>query len=1145
MKKRRDFVDLKKLLNKEQYEAAVTTEGQLLILAGAGSGKTRVLTYRIAHMIEDLGVYPSQILAITFTNKAAGEMRERVRALVGDEVDNMWISTFHSSCVRILRREIDKLGYKKDFTIYDSYDQKTLLRQCMKELSINDKEITENEILNKIGEQKDRLVSPEQYKRENQYNFKENKIADVYVLYQKKLKSNNALDFDDLICKTVELFKKNQEVLEFYQRKFKYIMIDEYQDTNKSQYEFVNMLAAMHKNICVVGDDDQCIPEGSMIRTAEGNKTVETLKEQDEVLCAAGNGEVTTGTIEKLWKKEYEGPMITVKTEGGKEFKATPNHVTFARVNVETGVFYVYLMYKKDMGFRIGQTQAVRSRRVGTYASGLAVRLNQEQADKMWVLKVCESKGDASYYEQYFSVKYGIPTAVFSGKGRQLSMTQELIHKLFKDINTFEAADKLMEENFLYREYPHHFSSAVTRGNSSRKLVNLSFLSCKKSQEAGYYAHRISYITSGEETKEKIIEEGFSVRSGKGDGWRVETERRSYDDAEAYAKKLAATEALDIMRKAKLTEDKSFYFMPVGSLREGMSIAVQDNGKVIEDKVSEISVEEYKGYVYDLSIPSLRQYLCEDVVLHNCIYAWRGADIRNILDFEKDYPKAKVVKLEQNYRSKGNILDAANSVIKNNTERKDKVLRTDSESGDKIKIYRAYSDLEEGNYVVSTIQNLIDEDGRSYKDFAILYRTNAQSRVFEEIFIRRNIPYKIVGGTRFYDRKEIKDIMAYLKLVNNIDDEISLQRIVNVPKRNIGDTTVEKLLAFAAEADYNLYNVMLDVENVPGLTSRTVSSIAKFTDLIEDLINCKHLMTVSQFIKAVLDKTGYMKELEKSDLVEDESRIENLKELVSAAAEFENSSEDKSLSAFLEKVTLVSDIDNLEEDASTVVLMTVHSAKGLEFPVVFMVGMENGIFPGTSSFNNPKEMEESRRLCYVGITRAKEQLYMTSAEQRRVFGRTMSYASSDFLNEIEVQLKEAVGGGVKSTSNYGGNSYSQSKTSHGHNSDGSNLIRSLNGSEGSNNTRAINPHSLRNMDTNMSSASVSFEEGTNKISDILGGKKLTEVEATMGRKVKHNKFGIGTIISVTKEGSDTKLTVAFDNMGIKNLILSMAPLELL
>ncbi|WP_163193169.1 DNA helicase PcrA [Clostridium thermarum] len=768
-------MDLRNLLNLEQYDAATTINGPLLILAGAGSGKTRVLTYRIAHMIEDLGIYPSQILAITFTNKAAGEMKERVRKMVGDEVDNMWISTFHSSCVRILRREIDKLGYKKDFTIYDSTDQKTLIKQCMKEIGINEKDITESEIIGKIGKAKDNLISADQFKRENQYSFRDNKIADVYLLYQKKLKSNNALDFDDLIFKTVELFKSNPEVLEFYQRKFKYIMVDEYQDTNKSQYEFISLLAKQHKNICVVGDDDQCI------------------------------------------------------------------------------------------------------------------------------------------------------------------------------------------------------------------------------------------------------------------------------------------------------------------------------------------------------------------------YEWRGADIRNILDFEKDYPEAKVVKLEQNYRSKSNILNAANSVIQYNTERKKKVLRTESDEGDKIKIYRAPSDTDEAQFVAGEIQKLIDQEGRSYRDFAILYRTNAQSRIFEDTFIKRNLPYRIIGGHKFYDRKEIKDIMAYLKVLNNPADDISLQRIINVPKRSIGDTTVEKLIQYGAQIEDSLYNVMLDVEFVPNLTARARTSISKFMGLMDNLQIMKEQLSVSELISVILEDTGYMKELQASKEIEDESRIENLKELVSAAVEFENTSEDKSLSAFLEKTALVADVDNYDAEADTVVMMTIHSAKGLEFPVVFMVGMENGIFPGNSSLNNPHEMEESRRLCYVGITRAMHKLYMTSAEIRRVFGRLSAFAPSDFIREISPSLVENLNRGgayttrlVMERSGYS-NSYSNSYGI-------------------SYNSQYNNPHSLRNsLNANSGGESISkkLEYMKNISTQADGGVALTAAEAVPGRKVKHAKFGVGTIINAKSENNDVKITIAFESMGIKVFLLSMTPLVLI
>lgn len=758
-------MDLKSLLNKEQYDAATTIEGPLLVLAGAGSGKTRVLTYRIAHMIQDLGIPHYNILAITFTNKAAGEMKERIKKLITVDIESMWVSTFHSCCVRILRREIDKLGYSKNFAIYDSSDQKTLIKQCMQELNISDKDIDDKEIISKIGKQKDNLVSPEEYKKINEKDFRKNKIADAYLLYQKKLKNNNALDFDDLIYKTVELFKKNPEVLKFYQNKFKYIMVDEYQDTNKAQYQLVKMLAEAHKNIFVVGDDDQCI------------------------------------------------------------------------------------------------------------------------------------------------------------------------------------------------------------------------------------------------------------------------------------------------------------------------------------------------------------------------YQWRGADIKNILDFEKDYPQTKVIKLEENYRSKANILNAANTVIKNNAQRKNKVLRTQNSEGEKIKVYRAYSDMDEVNFVANEIKRLMESENRKFKDFAILYRTNAQSRIFEDILMRRDIPYRIIGGLKFYDRKEIKDITAYLKFINNLQDDISLKRIINVPKRAIGATTVAKIQEYANYMDECMYSVLLDIENIPGLSKRTISSINKFTSLINSFNRTKEKVSVSTLIEEILESTGYLKELKDSKEIEDISRIENIKELVSAAVEFENMSEDKSLSAFLEKITLVSDIDNYDEDTDTIVMMTMHSAKGLEFPVVFMAGMENGIFPGVQSLENFAEMEESRRLCYVGITRAKEKLYMTSASTRRVFGRTVSYAESEFINEIAPNLKEVV-----SERKMAGNFSSNNSSVYGNSSTSSHGISSF---------------GIRKAEKAINSI-LSSQSYNTSVKESLNDKEKVDInEVSAGRKVKHDKFGVGTIVSVSKIDNDIKVTIAFDNMGIKKLMFNMAPLKLI
>lgn len=1117
------MLDLKNLLNKEQYEGATTIEGQVLILAGAGSGKTRVLTHRIAHMVEDLNIAPYNILAITFTNKAAKEMKDRVRALIGECAENMWISTFHSTCVKILRREIDKIGYKSSFTIYDSSDQKTLVKECMKTVNINDKDISEQEIISKIGKAKDRMQTARSFKLENESNFRENKIADVYEMYQKRLKENNALDFDDLIFKTVELFKSNPETLEFYQRKFKYIMVDEYQDTNGAQYELVKLLASKYKNICVVGDDDQCLVEGTMVSTENKDVEIEKLMKEDLVRVASGNGETSLLKISDINKKKYCGKIVKITTKNNRVIKATPNHISFGKISLEEDKYYVYLMYKSGFGYRIGQTSSVRSRD-DRDASGLAIRLNGEQADKMWIIKVCHTKGDATYYEQYYSVKYGIPTVVFNSRGRNITISQEQIEKMFKEIDTINAAEKLMEDEFLYNEYPHHLSNAVIRGDSIRKRVNLSFFGGKKSVQRGIYSHRIGLNSSGDDSKNKFIEAGFNVRDGQRNTYRVETERALYDEAEEFARKLSMVEEnFEIVKKAKLSNDKSFMFMPIGSFKPGMSIAIQDNEKIEEDIVISVELEDYDGYVYDLNIDNARNYIANGIVVHNCIYQWRGADIKNILDFEKDYPDAKVIKLEQNYRSKGNILNAANVVIVNNSNRKSKALRTEQELGSKIKVYRAYSDSDEGDFVGKQILDIRKNEDKKYNDFAILYRTNAQSRIFEESFRRKGIPYKIVGGTRFYDRKEIKDILAYLKVLINPQDDISIRRIINVPKRSIGDATVNKIQDFADSFELNMWDALSEVRSIPTLTPRNVSCIDPFVQLMENLMILSETTPVSMLIETILEDTGYMDQLKKSNEIEDKSRIENLKELVSDAVDFEKNSEDKSLSAYLEKVSLVQDTDKIEDEDDSVVLMTVHSAKGLEFPVVFMVGMENGIFPGSASFEKESEMEESRRLCYVGITRAKEILFMTSAEVRRVFGKTVAYSQSDFINEIKPDLKEYVSvekTGIKSRESF------INKSSYN------------------------NPHSLRNNMTRTVSgsglnASRPNSIGSSSIGNVSSGDYISVAEATMGRKVMHEKFGVGTIVSVQNSGDDKKLTIAFDKQGVKVLLLSFAKLKMI
>ncbi|KPU45939.1 ATP-dependent DNA helicase PcrA [Oxobacter pfennigii] len=720
-------------LNKEQREAVLTTDGPLLILAGAGSGKTRVLTYRIAHLILDKNEYPGSIMAITFTNKAAGEMKERIHRLIGEVTNEMWIGTFHSICMRILRRDIDKIGYKRNFVIYDSSDQQTLLRRCMKELNIDDKIYPQKWVQESISKAKNELIYPDKYLEGKEYDFRAKKVYEIYSLYQKKLMENNALDFDDIIMKTIHLFNFDGGILDYYQHKFKYIHVDEYQDTNYAQYRLIHHLSARSHNLCVVGDDDQSI------------------------------------------------------------------------------------------------------------------------------------------------------------------------------------------------------------------------------------------------------------------------------------------------------------------------------------------------------------------------YGWRGADIRNILEFEKDYSNAKIIKLEQNYRSTTSILKAANGVIRNNRGRKSKELWTEKKQGEKITIYEAMTEHEEAQFIARKILKGIDE-GDSYNDYAVLYRTNAQSRVIEESFMKHQIPYKVVGGKKFYERKEIKDIIAYLRVINNPVDNVSLERIINVPKRNIGAASYEKLENYASSMGISVMEAVNTVDNIEGLSSRAVTSIKKFSKLMETYIGSVEEYSVTALIKDILDITGYVKELEDSGEVEDESRIENLQEFISVAQEFEKTSEDKSLNAFLEGIALVADIDTVDENERAVIIMTFHSAKGLEFPVVFMAGMEQGIFPHMQSFEDEEEMEEERRLCYVGMTRAMKKLYLSYAYQRTIYGRTQFNSVSDFLDEIPKDCIEGLEERTKPE------------------------VKKQTIAE-----KIINKMPVL----------------TPKETKIINSGDTIKI----GQKISHKKWGMGLIVAVDKKDDDFEITVAFDSQGIKRLSAKYAPIE--
>ncbi|MEH7176757.1 DNA helicase PcrA [Neobacillus vireti] len=736
-------------LNPEQQNAVKATDGPLLLMAGAGSGKTRVLTHRIAYLIVEKRVNPYNILAITFTNKAAREMRERIGKVMGGAAEEIWISTFHSMCVRILRRDIDRMGFNRNFTILDTGDQQSVVKGILKDKNLDPKKYDPRAILGAISSAKNELIDPEEYAKTAGGYF-EQTVSDVYTEYQKRLRKNQALDFDDLIMKTIQLFQRVPEVLEYYQRKFQYIHVDEYQDTNRAQYMLVKFLANRFKNLCVVGDSDQSI------------------------------------------------------------------------------------------------------------------------------------------------------------------------------------------------------------------------------------------------------------------------------------------------------------------------------------------------------------------------YRWRGADIANILSFEKDYPDAKVILLEQNYRSTKRILLAANKVIENNITRKAKNLWTENPEGNKLVYYRADSEQGEAQFVAGKIKELT-RDGKKLSDIAILYRTNAQSRVMEEVLLKSNIEYSIVGGTKFYDRKEIKDMLAYLRLISNPDDDISLQRIINVPKRGIGSSSIDKMADFAAMHDISIFQALDSVELL-GLSPKITKGAREFRDLIKNYTQMQEFLSVTELVEEILDKSGYREMLKAEKSIEAQSRLENLDELLSVTKNFEQVNEDKSLVAFLTDLALVADIDSLDDDGEAVdavTLMTLHSAKGLEFPVVFLIGLEEGVFPHSRSLMEEAEMEEERRLAYVGITRAEQTLFITNAQMRTLFGRTNMNPASRFIKEIPEELLEGVEPAEKKGTSFG--------------TRGTAFGRSTMGSTST------------SFGTPVTRKPVMRPVAASTGGDTIGWK--------VGDKAEHGKWGIGTVVSVKGEGEGTELDIAFPSpTGIKRLLAKFAPI---
>ena len=989
-------------LNEPQREAVLHGEGPLLILAGAGSGKTRVLTRRIAHLVGSGQARPGEILAITFTNKAAQEMRERVEQLVGNRARAMWVMTFHSACARILRAEAEKLGYTRGFTIYDEQDSLRLVKACIDELDIDPKRFAPRGIRRQISDAKNALLDAEAY-RLKVSTFFEQTAADVYDLYEKRLHAANAMDFDDLLFRAVNLFELYEEVRDRYRRSFRHVLVDEYQDTNRAQYRWLQLLTEESRNLCVVGDDDQCLVGGTPITMADGSaKPIEDIEPGDLVLSSYGSGDLRPSTVMSTHRSTAsEGVVIT--TVSGRRLVSTPEHVHFAGYHRELTpkLYMTYAMYRGDKGFRIGTTRTYPERDA-TVVSGVHLRAVQEHADAAWVVSTHDSQPEARAAELELSLRYRIPTLPFvARKGGRVdegvSSDQRLIDEVFATFPTIATGLELLADHGLSFEHPHHTPKTY---DGRRRNVTVTLCGDRRGRRP---LHQVAVGGRDPKVREALETFGLSVRPAKpgSQSWRYESAFNDYGKAMAVVDLIQTATPMTVRQVARLGK-KSLPFMPAASVRPGMVMFAEDGSYDLIESVERI---ELRAQVYDIDVEATHNFIANGLLTHNSVYGFRGADIRNILEFERDSPDATVVKLEQNYRSTQTILNASNGVIANNRQRKDKFLWSELGEGDPVHVRELEDEHAEARFVVSEIERLVDQ-GESRDEIAVFYRTNAQSRVLEDMLVRYGVGYQVIGGTRFYERAEIKDALAYLTLLVNPADTVAFGRAVNSPRRGIGNTTQGRLVGYANTIGEPIWDVAAEPESVPGLAAAAVKAVGRFMSVMERLRERVEAGAgVGDILAETLEESGYTEDLHAQRTIESQGRLENLEELVGVAREYDATAEDGSVEEFLQQLALFSEQDNLRDEQGIVTLMTLHNAKGLEFGIVFMIGLEDGVFPHMRSIESG-DLEEERRLAYVGITRAKRELYLTHARTRMLFGGRDWNLRSRFIDEIPVEFTD-------------------------------------------------------------------------------------------------------------------------------------------
>jgi len=989
-------------LNEKQKEAVLYTEGPLLIVAGAGAGKTKTITHRIIHLIHQ-GINPSSILAVTFTNKAAKEMRDRVMTLLEDTKHGVsapihhssapFVSTFHSLGVHIIKENAHLIGLTKHFSIIDESDAISIIKDVMKEHDIDPKQHEPRKIKSIISKSKGDFITLANYRGEVKSSM-QSIVALVWGGYEARLKNEKGLDFDDLLLESVMILRKFPEIKNKYQEKWKYVHIDEYQDTNEVQYEMTKLLVGKEENICVVGDTDQCLVKGTRVTMADGtSKSIENIKKGDSVLSNYGGGDFRGALVSKTKSILNNGELIKIETEKGRILTSTKDHIHFAgyRLDITPQIFINYLMYKKDIGWRIGTT-SIHTKGQRKSIVGFIQRSNQEHADALWVVAAHKTQNESRINEYILSLKYQIPTIPFTPR-KGLSIggyvhDKEALLKIFSSFNTKEGALKLLSDLGLQENYPHHRPQS---SNSKRRNINVTLCADKRGKNP---MHLISIFGNDDIGKEKLHSIGLSVREAKKNtkNWRIEIVRADYGEVCLLATKIASLfDEVNLVfsarlggKKINMKDGNSLPQIPASSIMPGMALFDID-GYDIVTKVSKISSKKEK--VFDIDIEKTNNFIANGIVTHNCIYSWRGANIKNLILFEKDYPNAKIVMLEQNYRSTGNIILAANSVIEKNQYRVPKTLFTKNIDGEQIVVCEAYDEVCEANFVADEIDGLLREN--KPEDIAILYRANFQSRVLEEAMLGRQIPYQVLG-VKFFERKEIKDIIAYIKASLNKESLTDIKRIINTPTRGVGKVTLTKLFAgqFAE------------------LPSSMQIKINKFYELLEDIYEYIDTHKPSEIIKYIIEKSGLENELSHGTNEEME-RLENMKELVTLAVKYDE--QEDGIEKLLEDASLSSDQDSLMNKAKTggVRLMTVHASKGLEFKYVFVTGLEQDLFPHVRTGQGTKDdKEEERRLFYVALTRAEKKLFLTYASLRTIFGMKQVNNPSEFIYDIPTHLTE-------------------------------------------------------------------------------------------------------------------------------------------